>query len=251
MSATKDSAPLSSSSAKSHKAILSLERIAVVGAGGNGSVFLTHLCRIHQAWVKLGGQPFAIDVFDTDCVSEANLARQVFCEADIGLNKAVVLTERMKAFYGVDARAHGRFEGHNNYDIIVGCVDNLATRKQMMRESQPRKVPRTGNNHPGYEWGGCYWLDMGNTADAGQVVLGGHGLPNFFDLYPHMLKAKDSKSLPSCSMAESLQRQDLFVNSIIAGYAGQLLWKLMRTGSIDHHGYVINLSTGRTVPIPI
>jgi molybdopterin/thiamine biosynthesis adenylyltransferase len=34
-------------------------------------------------------------------VSEANLARQCFCEADIGQPKALVLAQRLRAFYSV------------------------------------------------------------------------------------------------------------------------------------------------------
>lgn len=214
-----------------------IESVIVVGAGGTGSIFVTHLCRIHSAWEKLGGAPFGITIYDPDLVTEANLARQVFCHADIGQAKANVLAQRARAFFGIPVSAHVcKYQppAFRLDTVVVGCVDNLDARRKM------RAVTKTS-----------YWLDMGNTTDRGQVVLGGHGLPDFFDLHPEMLKAKDPKDIPSCSMAESLAKQDLFINSTIANLGAHLLWQLMRKGGINHHGYYVNMSTGRTVPIAI
>jgi hypothetical protein len=52
-------------------------------------------------------------------------------------------------------------------------------------------------------------------------------------------------------MAEALEKQDLFINSSVATLAGQLLWTLMRRGRIEHHGYFVNLGTGKTMPLPV
>lgn len=231
--------------------------MSVVGGGGNGSIFLTHLCRIHQAWTRLGGAPFKITVHDPDRVSPANLARQVFCEADIGQPKAEVLALRMRAFYGIPVEHHvGRFHANPAYgtvdDLIVGCVDNLDARRTIADLTKARTVHRR-------QWGetrkskfaGAYWLDLGNENNTGQVILGGHGLPNFFDVFPKAKRAKDPADVPSCSMAEALEKQDLFINSIVATHAGQLLWTMMRHGQLSHHGYFINLKTGRTAPIEV
>lgn len=228
----------------------------MVGAGGNGSIFITHLCRIWQAWTKLGGKPFEITIHDPDTVSEANLARQCFCEADIGLPKALVLAQRMRSFFGVPITHRVSTFTYNHFsvtpDIIVGCVDNLAARRQMADACATKRMTR-------HQWGqdtketrpGCYWLDMGNSDNSGQVVLGGHGLKTFFDVLPQTRKARDPKNLPSCSMAESLTRQDLFINSTIATLAGHLLWRLMRNGGLNHHGYFVNLGEGLVLPIAV
>ena len=220
----------------------------MVGAGGNGSIFLSHLCRIHQAWTRLGGEPFAIDIFDPDTVTEANLARQVFCEADLGCNKALVLAQRMRGFYGIDVTGRdAKFDAYSvRPSIIVGCVDNLDARRKIAQASAPRTRKQWDREQPG-----IYWLDLGNGAASGQVILGGHGLPTFFDVFPKLLKAKDRKDTPSCSMAEALEKQDLFINSTVATLAGQLLWQLMRRGGLNHHGYFVNLATGRVLPLEV
>ena len=210
----------------------------MVGAGGNGSIFLSHLCRIHQAWTRLGGEPFAIDIYDPDTVTEANLARQVFCEADLGCNKALVLAQRMRGFYGIEV--NGRDKKFDAYSIrpsvIVGCVDNLDARRKFAADCKAQ---------------GIYWMDLGNGASSGQVILGGHGLPTFFDVFPGQRRAKDRKDTPSCSMAEALEKQDLFINSTVATLAGQLLWQLMRRGGLNHHGYFVNLANGRVLPLEV
>ena len=220
----------------------------MVGAGGNGSIFLSHLCRIHQAWTRLGGEPFAIDIYDPDTVTEANLARQVFCEADLGCNKALVLAQRMRGFYGIDVTGRdAKFDAYSvRPSIIVGCVDNLDARRKIAQASAPRTRKQWDRERPG-----IYWLDLGNSASSGQVILGGHGLPTFFDVFPKLLRAKDRKDTPSCSMAEALEKQDLFINSTVATLAGQLLWQLMRRGGLNHHGYFVNLANGRVLPLEV
>ena len=188
----------------------------------------------HQAWVRLGGEPFDISIYDKDTVSEANLARQVFCEADVGSNKAAVLAQRAAAFYGIEVTAYDQRWDGGHSSLIVGCVDNIPTRKAMKKRSKD-----------------AYWLDLGNSLDSGQVVLGGRGLPTVFDVLPQLGTMRDRKSLPSCSMAEALARQDLFINSTLATLGGHLLWRLMRQGGLNHHGYFVNLNSGRVSPIEI
>ncbi len=236
---------------------LPIEQVLVVGAGGSGSIFVSHLCRIWQAWTRLGGNPFEITLVDPDAVAEANLARQCFCEADIGQPKALVLAQRMRAFYGIPVQAQvGKFTGswwsiHRRPSLLVGCVDTLAARRTIagaishtvQRRQWGEDLPPTRID--------TYWLDLGNSASAGQVVLGGHGLPTVLDLYPQMTRSRDRATEPSCSMAEALARQDLFINSTLANLAGHLLWHLLRHGGLNHHGYVANLTAGTTLPIPV
>ena len=52
-------------------------------------------------------------------------------------------------------------------------------------------------------------------------------------------------------MAESLGRQDLFVNSVLTQTAASLLWSLLTDAAIDTRGFYMNLDTYRTAPIPV
>lgn len=214
-------------------------KILLVGAGGSGSIMLTHLCRIAQTFQKLGGVPIHITIMDDDTVSEANLGRQCFCEADLGQSKAIVLAQRARAFFGLDVEAKvEKFTGqYVHTDIFIGCVDSLNPRRSIAGAIAERFQR--------------YWLDLGNTADSGQVVLGGHGLPTVFDVLPQMRTMKEPKNLPSCSLAEALSKQDLFINSTLANFGGQILWQLLRRGGLSHHGCFVNLSTGNVRPLHV
>jgi PRTRC genetic system ThiF family protein len=209
----------------------------------------------------LGGSPFNILLQDPDVVSQANLARQVFCEADIGQSKAQVLAQRAMAFFGIEVEAETeKFTGFTpmygmsqfERTLVVGCVDNITARRQFEQVCKPGVYDRhQGGGKDEIKYPGTYWLDLGNSMDSGQVVLGGHGLPSVFDVLPQLKTMRDPKDLPSCSMAESLARQDLFINSTLATLAGQLLWQLMRKGGLNHHGFFVNLNQGRVAPIEI
>ncbi len=247
-----------------HKALLDLRKIVVVGCGGNGSIFASHLCRIDVALRSIGGTGLEIVLVDPDVVTPANLGRQCFCEADIGQPKAVVLAQRLTAFYGcrvlpivsefTTLHALNDKVGDAGIDdidvqadqpiVLVGCVDTIAARKHLARAVMSK--PWTPDCHLA-----GYWLDLGNMAATGQVVLGGNGLPTVFDLFPELSRQRDNKNLPSCSVAESLERQDLFINSTLANLAGQLLWRLIRAGELQHHGYFVNLGDGIVTPIEV
>jgi PRTRC genetic system ThiF family protein len=229
--------------------------VLLVGAGGNGSLMLTHLARIHTALVrsKLHPPGLHVTVIDDDVVSEANLGRQAFSPSDLGRPKAAVLVHRTNLFYGTNWTAEVRrfntgTTGHiDSHHIVVSCVDTIASRLSIWRVLRRCR---------------CYWLDLGNTSTSGQVILGesegeflrrGEGrarrLPHLLDLFPELRKAKDRENEPSCSLIEALAKQDLFINSTMANLGGQLLWQLLRHGGINHQGYFANLQTGRVAPL--
>ncbi len=56
--------------------------------------------------------------------------------------------------------------------------------------------------------------------------------------------------LPSCSAAEALERQEPYVNNVLATSAMSMLSRLLRHGTLDHHGAFYNAETGRSVPLP-
>lgn len=64
-------------------------------------------------------------------------------------------------------------------------------------------------------------------------------------------RVKESDSGPSYSLAEALEKQDLFINSTLAQLGCNILWKMFRYGMIKHHGLYLNLETLRTNPIPV
>lgn len=123
-----------------------------------------------------------------------------------------------------------------------GCVDNRAARCD---------IASIDAFHP------IYWLDCGNTQHNGQIVLGqigqGKQLPHIGDLFPETIDASlDAEDdAPSCSMAEALEKQSLFINRAMALYGLNMLAELFRHGQIDHHGVFVNLKSSRTTPLKV
>lgn len=63
------------------------------------------------------------------------------------------------------------------------------------------------------------------------------------------IEEKDSG--PSCSLTEALERQDLYINSILAQVGCDILWRMFKEGRTLYRGAYINLDTLRVNPIPI
>lgn len=238
--------------------------VKVIGCGGSGSQMLQALARINVSLIALGHPGLLVQAWDNDKVSEANLGRQLFSAADLEQYKAKILVERINRFYGFNWQAIPLLWDKtclkDNFfaNLMITCVDNVSTRELMqtmkisfshMRE--PFAVP-------------YYWLDLGNSQKTGQAILGTFraikqpkrtrgavdNLPSIFDLFPD-IKKFDKPDQPSCSLAEALGKQDLFINSILAQFGAQLLWRMFRELRIEYHGIFLNLDTLITNPILI
>ena len=192
-----------------HPSIVSGRRpieIALIGAGGTGSQVLSGLARMNQALKALGSPGLHLRVFDGDSVSPSNVGRQLFSLSDVGKNKAVVLVTRLNMFFGTNWEAYPfnvskglRLPG----GIIISAVDNVEAR-YLVRDIG--KNSRT-----------VYWVDTGNTANTGQVVLGTFDkvdqpvkscppyLPHVLDLYRGIMEEESQKPYqgPSCSLQEA------------------------------------------------
>jgi PRTRC genetic system ThiF family protein len=230
-------------------------RVLVVGCGGTGSAVVAGLPYLHQALMARGHPGgLHVTVMDGETISPTNCIRQPFTRSEIGLNKAVVLVNRLNMFWGLKweaVPAHlkpGRYisRSYSGDDlrahVVVGCVDTRAARAAI-RDAVSN-------------WSTVsYWLDLGNNADSGQFILSEPlnernrrsrlRLRTATELYPEICdQALDSDGEPSCSAIEALERQEPFVNSTLAQHALALLGRLFRYGEINYHGGFVNLATG-------
>lgn len=238
--------------------------VNIIGAGGTGSQVLTSLARINCALLQLGHPGLHVTVIDGDVVTKSNLGRQLFSQTEVGLNKAVVLATRINRFFGFDwdvVRENYPYDGCATANITITCVDNVKARVEIGKFLRKHKNGTEGDKDRTMPY---YWLDFGNTTDTGQVVLGTirnikqpksdevetanrlKCVDKMFDLR----KVKDEDSGPSCSLAEALRKQDLFINSTIAQLGCNILWKLF-SGSIENHGAFLNLKNLKSNPITI
>ena len=223
-------------------------RVVVVGAGGNGSQFLDGLGRLDRAIRAQLGKGLEVTVFDPDAISEANVGRQRFGVHDVGFNKAILMVHRINGFYDLDWHAEPEAfdpNRHASFDLLVGCVDSGRFRHALGQFWHSRLTD-------------SLWLDLGNGADSGQVVLGHLGkagsrsdlrLPNVYDLYGDQLLAGDHDNIPSCSLAEALQRQRWSVNPITVSASLSILDGLFLRGGLHHHGALVRTDPLSIVPL--
>lgn len=237
--------------------------VALVGAGGTGSQLLQELARIDHALYALGHPGLFVTVYDDDIVTEANIGRQLFSTSDIGLSKAMVLVDRINSFFGLDWQSRNvRYPDVDmtGYNITITCVDNVAARIAIGEAIRKYSLANAYDDKSI-----LYWLDFGNQIDRGQVVLGtippipqpkkmdGEtvGKLKCVDEMFDLTSIDDKDSGPSCSLAEALSKQDLFINSMLAQVGGNLLWKLITEGGVDYQGAYVNLKTMRVNPIKL
>ncbi|UXC92952.1 MULTISPECIES: PRTRC system ThiF family protein [Sphingobium] len=228
-------------------------RIMLVGCGGNGGQMLMGLASLDTALRAISSRSLDVIVVDDDVVTEANLGRQPFYRCDLGNSKARTLTERINLAHGLAWRAvRGRAPGAvglNGADILISCVDTASARRALGAE--------LANAHAAV----AYWMDLGNRATDGQYLIGcparaadeRHGrLPTVLEAFPELAdESVADDDAPSCSVAEALERQSLFINRVMASHALALLFDLLGRGSIGYAGAFINLATGQAVPISL
>jgi PRTRC genetic system ThiF family protein len=159
-----------------------------------------------------------VTLMDGDTISPTNCVRQPFSRSETGSHKVYVLVNRLNIFWGVDwdaVPAHlGPRDRIERADTVIGCVDTRAARAAIQAAT---------TNQSDVD----YWLDLGNNTDTGQFVLGEPlnrvsrrkriRLRSVAELYPAIVDPElDDDGEPSCSAAEALERQEAFLNQVLA-----------------------------------
>lgn len=226
-------------------------RILVIGAGGTGGEVVEGLAQLHAGLLGIGHRGGVhVTVMDGDQVSSANVGRQRFGPHDVRRNKAILLVHRHNVKHYLQWNALPRHWSpaaarmFSSIDLLITCVDSAAVRVQIAKA--------------GRSYQKVLWMDYGNGATKAQCVLGHLGetcgsplrLPHVFDLFPDLLSVDDTQE-PSCSLAEALTHQDLFVNRVVANAGMAILWNLCGHGVIEAHGSLVNVRDGYTTPIPV
>lgn len=226
-------------------------RVLVVGCGGSGSEMVDALVRLHASARGIGHAGIQLTLQDGDDVSPANVGRARFLPNDVGANKAALLARRYGLLFGMDiaalthrCSARGIRAFGSRYDLVITCTDSASFRVGVADHWRRRATD-------------TLWLDLGNGSATGQSVLGSLGLPawgprlpNVLDLFPGIRSMPDDNK-PSCSMAEALRSQNLFVNRWVVDAAVAMLWRLIAEGFVEHHGALVDMRALKMTPITI
>lgn len=244
--------------------------VNIIGAGGTGSQMLTAIARMSHSLIALGHAGLQVNLYDDDIVTSANQGRQLFADSEVGMNKAVALINRINRFFGTDWKAVDKkfssksmklLPNRGRANIYISCVDTVAARFDIAKAFGDMVIDnRLQHDKP------MYWLDLGNSKDTGQAVLATIGyikqpqsklyepvsqLPMVTKEFKEQLEQETGSNEPSCSLAEALEKQDLFINSTLANMGSSLLWKLFREGMTTERGFFLNLKNFRAQPIMV
>lgn len=238
--------------------------VCLIGAGGTGSQVLTGLARMSHSLQQLGHAGFQVSLWDDDVITDANRGRQLFAECEVGLSKATALITRTNRFFGTDWKAVEKpfttdtATGRNA--VYISCVDTAVARFGIAEVLDDLDLSTYRSDIP------RYWMDFGNSRDTGQVILSTIGsikqpasekfipvgsLPKVTQEFAELLTQGDTEDLPSCSLAEALEKQDLFINSVLSQMGCSLLWQLLRQGLTTERGFFLNLGNFRSQPLAV
>ncbi|MEH2067911.1 MAG: ThiF family adenylyltransferase [Nostoc sp.] len=240
----------------------------LVGCGGTGSHCAYAIARLMYA-INTTGKKATATFIDFDTVEEKNIARQLFCQADLGRPKAEVLAHRLSLSLALDIAAINKpfnvemigEKASMSLVVIVGCVDNPKARFDIA-QSLELNVP--GQAHR------VLWLDGGNHEQSGQVLLGNiarsenlkyafpeHldfcvGLPSPALIHPELLlptKSHKSENL-SCAELALKNTQSLSINFHVAAEINDYL-RGIAFGGLRKFATYFDLPTGSSRSIYI
>lgn len=243
--------------------------VNLIGAGGTGSHLLPALGGINADLLAMDHPGLQVRVFDDDVVTAFNVGRQGFSAAEIGLPKAVAILSRTNRFYGTNWQAvpvrwsrenSAALEPYHLANLTISCVDTAAARFAIADLLQYSGPASHGPQAP------LYWLDFGNSRHTGQVLLstlqkikqpaskkfsGVRELPTVTEEFKELLQQSTDEDEPSCSVAASRQKQDLFINRTLAQLGGRLINTLFREPMIENRGFFLNLAEFVCQPVRI
>lgn len=186
--------------------------ISIVGAGGTGGYLIRDLCRFIYSLEKrivVGEPKVSLVIYDGDTVEEKNILRQNYLPNDIGQLKASVMANRHIRAFGSNISFVPRMFTSSDItpkgkQIVVGCVDNNAARREMHTLLR-RAYPLYGSD--------LYWIDAGNEKKTGQVIIGSRVLQSVTEIFPEVLiPSSDSQEQVSCAERMLTDEQNMFVN---------------------------------------
>lgn len=237
--------------------------ITLIGCGGTGSKLLTRLATINHTLLQLEHPGIDLVCYDFDKVEPNNVGRQGFLPADVNQNKAFNLISKINTAYGFDWLAYqekytAKTLKENTSNIIITCVDTIDIRMTLSKHNF-KNNNRNDYNTP------FYWMDCGNGKDFGQVILGTlrtikqpkldntvthQTLKNVVDVYGNLKQYNDeaTQGISTCSIIESLNKQDLFINDEIGLSAAKIIYKLLTKSMLDFNGVIVNQAVIKSQP---
>jgi hypothetical protein len=227
--------------------------IVICGLGGTGSNLVPFLC---QTVAMNNEKNIHITLADGDMIENKNLKNQKFTEKDLNKSKAEVLCSRYKRIYpNVNLSYYDKYitdtaklmelllfrkSYRNLFPVLVGCVDNNATRQLFHEIFYDNNIDD------------ILYIDSGNGTDnmEGQIVIGlkRQGkviLSPVADIYPQILEDNDNiENEVGCAAHISEHPQNIATNLYAAITLFSILNNLLFFNRLNKHFYRFNASDG-------
>jgi PRTRC genetic system ThiF family protein len=220
-----------------HRLKKNIRNISVYGCGGTGSQMINGLARINHAQKQRRKPEIYVTAYDFDTVSPANIGRQAFFPSDVGHNKAKILIDRVNAYYQLNWKYRTvKAPSSSKDDMIISCVDTIKSREDIAKSWLTKEA---------------YMIDCGNARTSGQVLIGQFDgdLPNVYDEHNDLIYGEEPEDEVGC--VDEYFVQDLFVNSVVAINALNLIWRLLRWESLKVRGVFFDTDEGICNPVKI
>lgn len=227
--------------------------LVLVGCGGTGSWLAPAVTRVGRLLRDSRGLDVRINFIDPDLVEEKNVYRQNFSHAEIGESKAYALAFRYGLSWGMPIVANPRIlsevklpGGYGQTTVYLGCVDRASARQEI-HDRMPD---------------GAWWIDCGNEADNGQVLIGCKGeipkepfkLPGYCSWlplptlqHPELLQGREQNGSDlglSCAELALRDSQGMAINQRMAAEAADYLVRLLITRNLQKMATYIDLASG-------
>lgn len=222
--------------------------ITVVGVGGTGSNLLPPLTQLINTIKK--DTTVKLKVIDGDRFEIKNMNNQKCIEIDVGKSKSEVIASRYKRVYpelditysdeyiynknDITFGNRGYFSSYNTINILIGCVDNNATRKLM------NDVFNDSNN--------IIYIDSGNGTEnrVGQIIIGlkidGKViLEPVATMFPEILTDNDTvESQVGCAVVNEKSPQNISTNLLASTIIFSVLNNILAFNYIDNYAIFFN-----------
>lgn len=227
--------------------------LVLVGCGGTGSWLAPAVTRVGRLLRDSRGLDVRINFVDPDLVEEKNVYRQNFSYAEIGESKAFALAFRYGLSWGMPIIANPRRlsevkqpGGYGKTTVYLGCVDRASARQEIHDSMID----------------GAWWIDCGNEADNGQVLIGCKGdipkepfkLPGYCSWlplptlqHPELLQGSEQSASDlglSCAELALRDSQGMAINQRMAAEAADYLVRLLITRNLQKLATYIDLASG-------
>lgn len=214
--------------------------INLIGVGGTGSWVLGDLIALHHYLIETGRLGLQVRAYDPDIVTEANLGRQNFNHTDLGEYKAIALVEKYNRYWGLnwDGIPEEFSVKHKQANITICCVDSIESRRKIIETIRIKKKRFDDDDEFPH-----LLIDCGNGYDYGQIIVTPLWMTNYKTFLDYFPSQKENITEPSCSVLESLGKQNLFINKFMANLAVNWLYEGIRNTEQSNLGYFFNFNS--------